>query len=105
MLDDMRLVAKILAGIILLYGLFLGGLAIAMRQPPDTFGAIMAKMPPIAFMIIPFQTLWFSARAGKLQVGDAASDFSLKPLDGGAEVRLSSFRGKRPVVLVFGSYT
>ena len=40
----------------------------------------------------------------KLQVGDPAPDFKLKRMDGG-EVRLSSFRGQRPVLLVFGSYT
>ncbi len=40
----------------------------------------------------------------RLKVGMAAPDFKLKRSDGG-EVRLSSFKGKRPVVLVFGSYT
>lgn len=40
----------------------------------------------------------------KLRVGDPAPDFKLKRMDGG-EVRLSSFRGQRPVLLVFGSYT
>jgi hypothetical protein len=40
-----------------------------------------------------------------LRVGDAAPDFKLKTTDGSREVTLSSFKGKRPVVLVFGSYT
>ncbi|MDQ3621703.1 MAG: redoxin domain-containing protein [Verrucomicrobiota bacterium] len=40
-----------------------------------------------------------------VRVGDEAPDFTLKTQDGAREVRLSSFRGKRPVVLVFGSYT
>jgi peroxiredoxin len=40
-----------------------------------------------------------------VRVGDAAPDFKLKTLDGAREVQLSAFRGKRPVVLVFGSYT
>lgn len=40
----------------------------------------------------------------KLRVGDRAPDFKLKRADGG-EVRLASFRGQRPVLLVFGSYT
>ena len=39
------------------------------------------------------------------QVGAYPPDFSLKRLDSDARVRLSSFRGKRPVALVFGSYT
>ncbi|MBI5686548.1 MAG: hypothetical protein HZC54_15880 [Verrucomicrobia bacterium] len=40
-----------------------------------------------------------------LRVGDAASDFKLKTKDGSREVTLSSFKGRRPVVLVFGSFT
>jgi hypothetical protein len=40
-----------------------------------------------------------------LKVGDTAPDFNLKTADGKRAVRLSSFQGKRPVVLVFGSYT
>lgn len=44
-------------------------------------------------------------REGKLKVGDPAPDFELKRLEGKGEVKLSSFKGKRPVVLVFGSYT
>lgn len=39
------------------------------------------------------------------QVGAYPPDFSLKRLDADTRVRLSSFRGKRPVALVFGSYT
>jgi peroxiredoxin len=34
-----------------------------------------------------------------------APDFTLPTLDKSANVQLSSFRGKQPVVLVFGSYT
>lgn len=41
----------------------------------------------------------------KLFVGDLAPDFALKTLEGARPVRLTDFRGKRPVVLVFGSYT
>ncbi len=40
-----------------------------------------------------------------LQVGDTAPDFKLKTRDGDREVQLAAFKGKRPVVLVFGSYT
>jgi hypothetical protein len=39
------------------------------------------------------------------QVGDSPLDFSLKRLGSDERVRLSSFQGKRPVALVFGSYT
>lgn len=39
------------------------------------------------------------------KVGQLAPDFALKTPDGKRTIRLSSFRGKRPVVLVFGSLT
>ncbi len=39
------------------------------------------------------------------KVGDLAPDFELQDPNGASAVRLSNFRGKRPVVLVFGSYT
>jgi len=101
----MRIVLRICLVLVLLYGALVAGLAIAMRQPPSVFGSIMAKMPPIAFMVMPFESLWMSARAGVLQVGQEAPDFSLKSLNGDASVQLSSFRRRKPVVLVFGSYT
>ena len=40
-----------------------------------------------------------------LKVGDAAPDFTLSDPTGKRQVTLSSFQGKRPVVLIFGSYT
>lgn len=78
-----------------------------MRQPPETFGRFMAKLPgPVPFLVFPFETLWLRARAGTLHVGDAAPDFSLAKLDKTAQIRLSEFKDQgRPVVLVFGSYT
>ena len=42
---------------------------------------------------------------GALRPGSLATDFTLEPRGGGAPVTLSSFRGKSPVALVFGSYT
>jgi hypothetical protein len=39
------------------------------------------------------------------RVGQPAPDFALKTADGKRTVRLSQYRGKRPVVLVFGSFT
>ena len=39
------------------------------------------------------------------KVGEAAPDFSLKRLGSEERVRLSDFRGRRPVALAFGSYT
>jgi len=37
--------------------------------------------------------------------GDVAPDFELRDVNGENPVRLSDFRGKRPVALVFGSFT
>jgi hypothetical protein len=78
----------------------------AMNQPPETFGRVMAKMPgPAPFLLFPFETFWMRARAGSLQVGDAAPDFSLLKLDKTERVQLSALNQGQPVVLVFGSYT
>lgn len=38
-------------------------------------------------------------------VGAEAPDFKLPRLGGGEPVTLSSFRGRKPVALIFGSYT
>lgn len=40
----------------------------------------------------------------KLEIGDRAFDFELDRLAGGT-VRLSSYAGRQPVALAFGSYT
>jgi AhpC/TSA family len=76
-----------------------------MRQPPETFGRVMAHVPGPAFMLLPFETLWTRARAGNLQIGDSAPDFSLQTLDKSQTVQLSTLASQKPVVLVFGSYT
>jgi len=77
----------------------------AMRQPPERFGAIMSHVPLVAMLLLPFKPLWMQARAGHLQVGDRAPDFSLRPLHGEQRVTLSQQYASKPVVLVFGSYT
>ncbi len=40
-----------------------------------------------------------------IKTGDPAPDFVLPTLKGKETVRLSDFQGKKPVVLIFGSYT
>ena len=77
----------------------------AMRQPPDVFGSVMKRMPMPAYFLFPFETMWNSARKGSLQINSPAPDFNLETYDKSGSVQLSSFRGKQPVVLVFGSYT
>jgi hypothetical protein len=96
----------LIAAILILAQLALSaGLYWAMCQPPDTFGRVMAHVPMPMMLVLPFETLWMRARAGQVQAGSMAPDITLPTLDHSATVRLSSFRGSQPVVLVFGSYT
>ena len=101
-----RLLLRLLVGLISGYVCFGAYVWWAMHQPPETFGRVMAKMPgPIPFLIFPFETAWIHARAGTLQVGDRAPDFSLLKVDKSERVQLSVLNQQQPVVLVFGSYT
>jgi hypothetical protein len=101
-----RLLLRLLVGLISGYFCFGAYVWWAMHQPPETFGRVMAKMPgPIPFLIFPFETAWIHARAGTLQVGDRAPDFSLLKVDKSERVQLSLLSQQQPVVLVFGSYT
>lgn len=88
-----------------LYVTFAGYIWWAMHQTPETFGGVMKRMPAVAYFLVPFETMWTRARAGHLQAGDAAPDFSLIKLDKSATVQLSGLTATQPVVLVFGSYT
>ncbi len=104
------LIRRVLAG--LTAALFAGYLGLgaviwhSMHQPPEVFGRMMRRMPaPVVFLLYPFETLWMRARAGKLEVGDLAPDFSLQTTDRSSTVQLSALTRLRPVVLVFGSYT
>lgn len=101
----MRKALKVLLLLPLLYLVLLGGFYAGMSQRPEVFSSLMARTPDIAFVVLPFKPMWLSARAGRLKVGDEAPDLSLEGYDRKSEFRLSGLKGKRPVVLVFGSYT
>ena len=90
-----------------LWVLACAGLYAIMRRPPEAFARVMAKVPgPVAFLVLPFETLWTHARSGALRAGDPVPDFTLTKLDKSGQVQLSSFAAQgKPVVLVFGSYT
>jgi hypothetical protein len=96
---------RILAPLGALYFLVLAGFDYAMHQPPETFSRVMMHVGPVPFLLFPFETMWKSARAGHLQIGDQSPDFTLPRLDHAGAATLSSFRGREPVVLIFGSYT
>jgi hypothetical protein len=106
----LRSLSKILVfglGVIVL--VWLAGCALIysnMRKPPEEFGRFMTRIPaPVAFMAFPFETLWTHARAGTVNVGDAAPDFTLLKTDKSERIQLSELNKKQPVVLIFGSYT
>ncbi|HYM11142.1 MAG TPA: hypothetical protein VEU62_10425 [Bryobacterales bacterium] len=101
----MRALARAAALLAALYLALLAGLLAAMHQPPSRFAGFMAKAQGPWMLAVPFRPLWSMARAGHLRIGDPAPDFDLLALDRQSRVRLASFRGEKPVVLVFGSYT
>lgn len=101
-----RTLVKIFASLILLWVLACVAIYAAMRQPPESFGRIMSRMPgPVVFLAFPFETLWTHARAGSLRIGDPAPDFSLTKVDKTGELQLTALNHQQPTVLVFGSYT
>jgi len=81
------------------------GLGLGYAATTRRFWPVMSKAPLAAFIFLPFETLWSSARAGSLRVGDPAPNFALQTLDKNSTVELAAFKAKRPVVLIFGSYT
>jgi uncharacterized membrane protein len=96
------------AGVVLAasYVVLCGAVAATMLQTPERFGHVMRDVPmPLVWGALPGTRIWLLARAGRLHEGDLAPDFMLPVQDRTSRVMLSSFRGKRPVVLVFGSYT
>ena len=76
------------------------------RLSPTDFGRLQAftmSMPPEKRA----ETMQFilDRETKAPAVGDAAPDFELPLLGDKGRVRLSSFRGDKPVALIFGSYT
>ena len=100
---------RLIAGAIVLAVLWVVGCVVIyrqMRKPPEQFGHFMTKIPaPVAFLVFPFETMWTKARAGELNVGDRAPDFSLQKLHEQEHVQLSELNREKPAVLIFGSYT
>jgi hypothetical protein len=78
--------------------------------------AVMGQMALLAIFLVLMVPAFGQQRGGQrregtLKEGDRAPDFDLDRLQEkgkekeGARIRLSHFSGKRPVVLIFGSYT
>jgi AhpC/TSA family len=96
---------KIATVVVAVYAVALVALFVLMKQRPAVAGKGLSYLPGPVFAIVPMETMWTRARDGALRVGDPAPDFTLPTLDRKDTVRLSTLRGERPVVLVFGSYT
>jgi len=102
----MKWLVRALLVLAVAYAGFFVAVLTAMQQPPERFGQFMAHVPqPAVWAALPARHMWLWARNGRLEKGDLAPDFTLSTHDHRGQVTLSSHRGQRPVVLVFGSYT
>jgi len=101
-----RVTAVLAAAVAVLYVLFGAAVLTAMNQTPERFGRFMRHTPaPLVWGALPAKRMWLWSRRGTLAEGMNAPDFTLARQDRSGRVTLSSFRGKKPVVLVFGSYS
>jgi hypothetical protein len=98
---------RALFGVVACYAALFSTVTAAMLQPPERFGAFMKHMPPaVVWGALPASRMWLWARKGTLSPGDMAPDFNLRTAqDRTRRLTLAAYRGQRPVVLVFGSYT
>ena len=101
----LKITARILVVVFVLWLAFVGFMWRIMHRSPEQFARVMMHMPWQVFLICPFETLWTRARAGHINVGDSAPDFTLTKLDKSGAVHLAELNQTQPVVLVFGSYT
>jgi len=76
-------------GALLLLGFI--ALSVMAGSPKDVYGMVRYALPHM--------------HRGTLKVGDDAPDARLVGLDGSSHFRIRERSGKRPLVLVFGSYT
>jgi hypothetical protein len=100
-----KLTAAVLVPLFVLWVGFVSYMWRVMHRPPEDFARVMSHLPWEVFLIVPFETLWTRARAGTVQLGDPAPDFSLSKLDKTGTIHLSEINRAEPVVMVFGSYT
>jgi len=101
----MKKAAQIVIAVVAIYVLVSGIFFALMLQSPDRFAKSMRHVPWVVWAVLPMKPMWMTARSGALHTGDMAPDFSLESTDHKGRVQLSSLRGQKPVVLVFGSYT
>ena len=96
---------RVLLVVLVLWAVFVGSMWGIMHRPPEAFARVMMHLPWEVFLVCPFETMWTHARAGTVQVGDPAPDFTLTKLDKTGNIHLAELDKGQPVVLIFGSYT
>jgi len=101
----LKITARVLIVVFVLWLAFVGFMWRIMHRTPEQFARVMMHLPWEVFLICPFETMWTQARAGTVNVGDAAPDFTLTTLDKSGTIHLAELNQSQPVVLVFGSYT
>jgi hypothetical protein len=72
---------------------------------PTSSGTSSGGEPSAAVFINAFLRGELGSFGSGPELGESAPDFELETPDTSAKISLSSFRGKKPVVLVFGSFT
>lgn len=100
-----RILFRLALTLLAVWLILVAGLAVAMHQPPEMFGRIMAHVPGPLYLVLPFETFWNWSRGGHLHPGDLAPDFDLQTMDKTSRFHFAPDRQGRPVVLIFGSYT
>src|SRR3954451_6100938 len=98
-----KITAAILTGVFALWVAFVTFMWHAMHRPPEDFARVMSHMPWEVFLVVPFETLWTRARAGSLNLGDSAPDFSLVKLYMTAGVHLSEIHTAHSAPMTFSS--
>jgi len=101
----LKITARILVVVFVLWLAFVGFMWRIMNRTPEQFASVMKHLPWEVFLVCPFETMWTQARAGHVNVGDTAPDFTLTKVDKSGVVHLAELNQTQPVVLVFGSYT
>jgi len=77
-----------------------------MLQPPEKKDDKKSDEEPSPLILVKgFATGELGSYHEGPAIGDKAPEFALRTQDGSGEFRLSQFQGKKPVVLIFGSFT
>src|SRR5207245_10932594 len=100
-----KLVRRLGAALAVTYLVFIAFIWWSMNQPPETFGRVMSRMPGVAYVLLPYETMWTGARARHLKAGNAAPVFALTKLEKSGTGQRPALNTKQLIILVIGSYT